>query len=85
MYKVAYQKRAERTLLKLPGHLVTRIQTKLEQIALNPYARHNNVTKLRDQPGYRLRVGDWRIIYEIHDDKLIVLVMKIAPRGSVYR
>ena len=69
----------------MPDHLVTRIQTKLERIALNPYAQYNNVTKLREQPGYRLRVGDWRIIYEIHDDKLVVLVMKIAPRGSVYR
>jgi mRNA interferase RelE/StbE len=34
---------------------------------------------------YRIRVGDWRIIYAIDDDRLCVLIVKIGPRGSVYR
>jgi mRNA interferase RelE/StbE len=34
---------------------------------------------------YRIRVGDWRIIYAIEDDKLIVLIVEIGPRGRVYR
>lgn len=85
MYKVIYTKQSQRTLLKLPRNLAQRIQTRLDYIALNPYVQDNNVSKLRDRPGYRLRVGDWRIIYEIHDGALIILVLKIAPRGSVYR
>lgn len=85
MYKVTYRKQAERSLSKLPPNLARRIREKLDQIALNPYGQHNNVTKLQDRPGYRLRVGDWRIIYKIVDGELIVLVLKIAPRGSVYR
>lgn len=85
MYRVTYTKQAERSLLKLPRDLALRLREKLEQIALEPYTQHNNVTKLQNRPGYRLRVGDWRVIYEIHDGELIVLVLKIAPRGSVYR
>ena len=85
MYKVTYTRQAERSLLKLPRNLALRLRKKLEQIALKPYAQHNNVTKLQNRPGYRLRVGDWRIIYEIHDGELIILVLKIASRGSVYR
>jgi mRNA interferase RelE/StbE len=69
---------------KLPRHLAKRIREKLDQIALDPYARHNNVTKLQNRSGYRLRVGDWRVVYKIYNDELIVLVLKIAPRGSVY-
>jgi mRNA interferase RelE/StbE len=85
MYKVAYTRQAERSLLKMPRNLAVRLREKLEEIALEPYAQHNNVTKLQNRSGYRLRVGDWRVVYEIHDGELIILVLKIAPRGSVYR
>ncbi|MCH8290889.1 type II toxin-antitoxin system RelE/ParE family toxin [Candidatus Poribacteria bacterium] len=34
---------------------------------------------------YRIRVGEWRISYAIEDDKLIILILEIAPRGSAYR
>ncbi len=37
------------------------------------------------RPGYRLRVGDWRVIYEIKGDELIILVLRIGRRGEVYR
>ncbi len=85
MYKVTYKKKAEQALSKLPHNLARRIRGKVDKIALNPYAQHNNVTKLRDRPGYRLRVGDWRVVYDINDGELIILVLKIAPRGKVYR
>jgi len=54
-------------------------------LAKDPYAPNPNVRKLKDRPGYRFRVGDWRIIYEIRKDELIILVLKIAPRGEVLR
>ena len=85
MYHVTYVKQAERSLRRLPKNISNRIQEKLVTIAENPYGHHNNVTKLKERPEYRLRVGDWRVIYEIHDGELIILVIKIAPRGSVYR
>ena len=85
MYKVIYSKQSQRTLLKLPRNLAKRIRARLDYIALDPYVQDNNVIKLQDRPGYRLRVGDWRIIYEIHDGELLILALKIAPRGSVYR
>ncbi|RPI58500.1 MAG: hypothetical protein EHM56_01630 [Chloroflexi bacterium] len=43
------------------------------------------MTKLQNRPGYRLRVGDWRVIYEIENDELIILVLRIGLRGEVYR
>ena len=61
------------------------IRDKLEQLAQDPYARNPNVTKLQGRPGYQLRVGDWRVIYELEEGRLVILVLKVAPRGGVYR
>lgn len=85
MYQVIFLKQAQRTLLKMPRNDALRIREKIEQIADNPYAAHNNVTKLKNRPGYRLRVGDWRVIYDVQDNELRLIVIKIGPRGEVYR
>lgn len=69
----------------MPRNTAQRIGNKIEHLAKDPCAPNPNVMKLKDRPGYRLRVGDWRIIYEIRKDELIILVLKIAPRGEVYR
>lgn len=69
----------------MPRDQSTLIQKKLINLAIDPYSQNNNATKLRNRDGYRLRIGDWRVIYEIVDDKLVILVMKIASRGDIYR
>ena len=61
------------------------IREKLEVIAANPYSDRPNAKKLQGRDGYRLRVGDWRVIYEIQNDELVILVLRVAPRGEVYR
>ena len=85
MYSLVYTKQAAKTLLKMPRNLALLVREKLEQIAQEPYAQNPNVKKLQNRPGYRLRVGDWRIIYEIENDRLVILVLKITPRGEVDR
>jgi len=69
----------------MPKNVARLIREKLDQIASDPYAKHNNVTKLQNRPGYRLRVGDWRVIYEIEAERLVILVLKIGPRERIYR
>ncbi len=69
----------------MPRKLAQRLRDKLVRLAKDPYAANPNVTKLQDRPGYRLRVGDWRVIYEIQGQELVILVLKVAPRGEVYR
>jgi mRNA interferase RelE/StbE len=44
-----------------------------------------NVKALQGQPGYRLRVGDWRVIYTLQDEVLTVLIIRIAHRREAYR
>ncbi len=85
MYQLFFTRQALKTLRKLPRNTADRIREKLSILAEAPYAPNANVTKLQNRPGYRLRVGDWRVIYDIEDRELRILVLKIAPRGEVYR
>lgn len=84
MFQVVFTKQAERTLRRMPRNVAILIHAKLDQLASDPYGTHHNATKLKNRPAYRLRVGDWRVVYEIHDAELVILVLKIASRGSVY-
>jgi len=85
MYRILFTKQADKALRKMSRPTARLIREKLTQLAPDPYAHNPNVTRLQGRPGYRLRVGDWRVIYEIQDDQLIILILKIAPRGGIYR
>jgi mRNA interferase RelE/StbE len=85
MYRILFTKSADKALRKMPRDIAQRIRERLDRIAVDPYAQHPNVTRLQSRPGYRLRVGDWRAIYEIEGEELVILVLRVGSRGEVYR
>lgn len=85
MYQLVFSKQATKALRKLPKPISQLIRAKLDELAKNPYETHLDVATLRNRPGYRLRVRDWRIIYRLEDDKLLLLVVKVGARGDVYK
>jgi mRNA interferase RelE/StbE len=85
VYKIVFTKQAYKSLRRIPKNVVDRIRKKLDQIAKDPLANHSNVTKLRNRPGYRMRIGDWRVIYEIREEELLINVLKVGSRGEIYR
>jgi mRNA interferase RelE/StbE len=84
VYRVVTTKSFDKALAKLPVNGQRRIVAKIREVAANPYAPNNNLSKLQGRDGYRLRVGDWRVIYERHDDRLLMLVLEVGPRGRIY-
>jgi mRNA interferase RelE/StbE len=60
-----------------------RILDAIERLAGNPQAPGPNVTKLRGREGYRLRVGDWRVIFDHAGDEIVVRLVR--PRGDIYK
>lgn len=84
MFTIATTKHFDRELAKIPMACQKRIVAKIRQVAIDPYAPSRNVTKLQGREGYRLRVGDWRIIYELDAGRLLMLVVEMGPRGGIY-
>jgi len=68
----------------MPGNIRKLIFKKIAELAKAPEAMRN-VKKLTGHPGYRLCVGDWRIVYLLDQNKLLIVVVKIEPRGGVYK
>lgn len=84
MYRVDTTKSFDKALARLPLNWQKRIVAKVREVAADPYAPNNNLTKLQGRDGYRLRVGDWRVIYELQDERLVMLVLDMGPRGDIY-
>lgn len=83
-YTVIVERQAEKALRRLPREILTRVDRLLLSVADEP--RPAGCKKLRGYENlYRVRVGDWRLIYAVEDDELVVLVIEIAPRGEAYR
>jgi mRNA interferase RelE/StbE len=85
MYGILFTKSVGKALRKMPQDIAQRIRERLERIAEDPYAQQPNVTRLQNRPGYRLRVGDWRVICEVEQEELVILVLRIGRRGEAYR
>lgn len=84
-YRVVTTRSFNKAIAKLPLNWQKRIVARIREVAANPYAPNNNLTKLQGRDGYRLRVGDWRVIYELYDDRLVMLVLEVGARGGIYR
>jgi mRNA interferase RelE/StbE len=84
MYRVVTTKSFDKALARLPLNWQKRIVAKIKEVAADPYAPNNNLTKLQGREGYRLRVGGWRVIYELQDERLVMLVLDMGPRGDIY-
>jgi mRNA interferase RelE/StbE len=84
MWKVIYRPAATKMLNRLDDRTADRILTKVSELAKDPRAPNANVKKLQGEEGYRLRVGDWRVIYTLDHGVLTIVVVRIGPRGSVY-
>ena len=83
-YNVVLSRRAFKDLEKLDPTVRRRIIDRLDELSENPYPK--DCIKIHAKEGlYRLRVGDYRILYEINHQKQMILVIKIDHRRRIYR
>jgi len=81
MYELIFDEKAIKFLEKLPKEIRKRIFNKIQATKENPYTYF---LRLTNRPEYKLRVGDYRVIAEIKDGRLVILVVLIGHRKKVY-
>ena len=83
-YRIEVKRSAAKALKKIPKPYMRRISEKIDNLAEEPPSPE--ITKLKgDNPFHRIRVGDYRIIYEIQDEVLVILIVKLGHRKAIYR
>ena len=85
-YRLEFKPAALRDLKRLPKPTNRRLAKSIEALAEEP--RPRGVKKLQgkaERVFYRLRVGDYRVIYQVHDDVVLVLIVRVAGRKEIYR
>ncbi len=82
-YKIEYKKTPEKILIKLSGKIYASITAAIEELAENP--RPLGCVEVKPYINiYRIRKGDYQIIYEVRDALLLILILDIGPRGQIY-
>jgi mRNA interferase RelE/StbE len=82
-YELVFRKSVAKDLRRFPREDVARVMQRIRSLAVDP--RPPGCEKLSGLERYRVRQGVYRIVYEIEDARLIVLVVKVGHRGEVYR
>ena len=82
-YRVVIPKSVQKELDRLPDDVLRRILARLAQLETVP--RPADVKKLKGRDAWRMRVGDYRVIYEIQDRQLQILVITVSHRREIYR
>jgi mRNA interferase RelE/StbE len=85
-FTIEFVKSARKEFEGLPFKVRSRIVEALQLLAQNPYSELLKVKKLKDAHDlFRIRIGDYRVLYELQNEQLVVLVIKVGHRREVYR
>ncbi len=82
-YRISFKKSVAKDLRSIPNKDIKRILERIDCLSENP--RAEGCIRLSGQERYRVRQGVYRIVYEIQDEELVVLVVKVAHRSQVYK
>ncbi len=83
MYKIEIDRKAFKELLRIPKSDQNNIRKAINKLSKDP--RPNGCKKLKDGILYRIRCGNYRILYRIEDENLCILVIRIGNRKNIYK
>lgn len=85
MFEVVYSAQARRRLRRVQANTAQTMVAKIDALAANPAAPNPNAAALKGGPGFRLRVGDLRVLYVVESAEKLLRVAAILSRGEAYR
>ncbi|MBU0958613.1 MAG: type II toxin-antitoxin system RelE/ParE family toxin [Nanoarchaeota archaeon] len=83
MFGLEWKEGSIRQLNKLPSLLSCRILKKVEELKEDPFSK--DIKKLKGEPGFRLRVGDYRVIFDIDFRDNLISVLRLGYRKNIYK
>jgi mRNA interferase RelE/StbE len=84
-YKVEYTSKARKDLKKLPLEIAQNIILSINSIKNEPYSYVKKIKGTKTHPLYTHRVGEYRVILDIEDDRLLIIVIEAGHRRTIYR
>lgn len=85
MYKIEFLKIALKSLKKIDNKYQSLILKKIKELAENPFENTNVKALKGSKNSFRLRVADYRVIYKIENDELIIIIVDIDHRSKIYK
>lgn len=85
MYRIAYSHKALKSQRRLPANWQRRVTRKIAEVAEKPHGEHPQVKRLAGRTTFRLRVGDWRVLYDLNDETETLTVLDVRKRDEAYR
>lgn len=82
-YRIEIRPKVAKELKKLPKHVLNAVTRTIDALAGDP--RPSGAKRLSAREEWKIRVGDYRILYVIEDERLIVVIVKVGHRSDVYR
>ena len=83
-YKIEWKNAAYKELQKLPRPMITRVVAAVAELANEPFP-HGVKKLVGSEFSYRIRIGDYRVVYEVIADRLIIEIVRVRHRKDVYR
>lgn len=83
-YKVEWKNSAYKELQKLPRPIITRVVAAVSELSNEPFP-HGVKKLVGSEFSYRMRIGDYRVVYEVIADRLIIEIVRVRHRKDVYR
>ena len=85
MYQLTIRKQALKTLQRMPSRDARRVRNELAKLIEDPQRQDIDVMRLQGRPGFRLRSGNWRVIFERDEEKREINILRIGLRGDIYK
>ena len=82
-YEIKIKRKAQKSLSKIPEPFQSKIIESIRRLSEDPFPMQSK--KLTGRDGWRIRIGNYRAIYEVLNNELIILVLNIAHRKDIYR
>lgn len=85
MFEVTYSTKAFKFLKKADTDIRHNLSKKIQLLKVDPFSQELDIKKLKGRDGYRLRVGDYRVIYTIDNNIITIFIIDIAHRKEIYQ